>query len=70
MCFTGTGGMSENKFLAVFKATNCVIQLHRMLFRIVIDPFVCTSGAVTTILSICQKATTLSIKEKAKSPEI
>ena len=33
LCLTGIGGTIENKFLAVIKATNCMIQLRRMLDR-------------------------------------
>jgi hypothetical protein len=73
MCFTGTDGLSENKLPAVFKVKNCMLQLHdtTISFAVphMIDLFTCTLGAITTILPICKKATTLSITEKAKYPE-
>jgi hypothetical protein len=72
-CFVfsiGTDGMSDNKFLAVFKATNCTMQLHHMLYRMrFVHVAACPAAAINIVLPISVK-TTPPITEKANSPEI
>ena len=69
--YIGTDGTSDNKFLAVFKATNCTMQLHRMLYRMrLVHVAAWPSAAINIVLPISEKTTTPPITEKANSPEI
>jgi hypothetical protein len=71
--YIGTDGTSD-KFLAVFKATNCTMQLHRMLYRMrLVHGAACPSAAIEQSssshisMSITASAKCASSKRKSDS---
>lgn len=71
LCFTETGGTIRNKFLAVFKATNCTMQLQSTSSTVphAIGPCITALRPLTTIPPICEKVTTYTSHRKANCPE-